>query len=160
MVLGGLWHGAGWMYLLWGGYHGVLLAFHKFFKGKYELSERLRRSPLLRAVNVTVTFALIVIGFAIFRADSLATLEAMGRQILFAFHPDIAVQFVSSYMLIVAAIIVAMAGHLAPRAWTTGMCTFYQERSVAVQTIILAIVLFAVIQVSSSDLVPFIYLQY
>lgn len=160
MVLGGLWHGAGWMYLLWGGYHGVLLAFHKFFKGKYDLPDLLRNSPLLRAINIAVTFSLIVVGFAIFRADSLETLMAMGHQILFAFHPGIALQFVSSYMLIVAAIVVAMLGHWAPRAWTTGVCTFYQERSILLQTLILALMLFIVIQVSSSDVVPFIYLQY
>lgn len=160
MVLGGLWHGAGWMYLLWGGYHGALLAVHKFFKGKYRIPEMLKHSALLRAVNVAVTFTLVVIGFSIFRADSLDTLQAMAHQIIFAFHLDIAVQFASSYMLIVLAMAAAMAGHFAPQAWTTGMCTFYQERSIATQTIILAIVLFAVIQVSSSDLVPFIYLQY
>lgn len=160
MVLGGLWHGAGWMYLLWGGYHGVLLAVHKLFKGKYNIPERLRESASLRAVNVIVTFTLVVIGFAIFRADSLETLRAMVHQIVFDFHPSIAGQFVSSYFLIVAAIVVALIGHFSPQKWTSGLSAFYQRRSIAIQTLILALVLFAVIQVSSLDIVPFIYLQY
>ena len=32
MVIGGLWHGASWMYIIWGAYHGLLLALHKMFK--------------------------------------------------------------------------------------------------------------------------------
>jgi len=33
MLLGGLWHGAGWNFVIWGGLHGLALAFHKMYLG-------------------------------------------------------------------------------------------------------------------------------
>ena len=34
MLLGGLWHGASWNFVVWGGYHGALLSFERMFRGK------------------------------------------------------------------------------------------------------------------------------
>jgi alginate O-acetyltransferase complex protein AlgI len=42
MLLGGLWHGAGTNFVIWGGLHGVLLSLHRFFRGKRQVSESLR----------------------------------------------------------------------------------------------------------------------
>lgn len=160
MVLGGLWHGASWMYLLWGAYQGGLLAAHKALKGRYTLPEWLRGTAPVRAANIAVTFILTVIGFTIFRADSPATLAAMAGQIFGDFHLSVAPQFVAGYAMIVVAMVAAFIVHQAPKSWTTGLTTVYSSASVATQGIVLALVLFFVIQAASSDLVPFIYLQY
>jgi alginate O-acetyltransferase complex protein AlgI len=65
MLLGGLWHGAAWNFVVWGGLHGLLLA-----------AERLRgkTSPyywLPRAGRRAVTFTLVLITWVFFRADDL-----------------------------------------------------------------------------------------
>lgn len=62
MLLGGLWHGASWTFVFWGGYHGALLAMHKMFKISYE------RLPIL--FQRALTFFLIVIGWVFFRSPS------------------------------------------------------------------------------------------
>lgn len=160
MVIGGLWHGAGWMYLLWGAYHGVILAVHKAFKNVWPVPDALRGTAVLRAINICVTFSLVTVGFAIFRADSPETLMAMVSQITGDFHASVAPQFIESYMLIVLAIGGALFMHYTPRSWTTGLCEAYSSTSIVVQGFMLAIILFFVIQARSSDLVPFIYLQY
>ena len=160
MVIGGLWHGAGWMYLLWGAYHGALLAVHKAFKNIWPVPDALRGSFGLRVINTAVTFTLVVIGFAIFRADSPETLMAIATQITSDFHASVAPQFVESYMLIVLAIGAALLMHYSPRRWSAGLCEAYASTSVVLQGLMLAIILFFVIQARSSDLVPFIYLQY
>lgn len=160
MVIGGLWHGASWMYVLWGAYHGLLLVLHKAFKNVYTLPEFLRGSMLVKACNVAVTFSLVVIGFAIFRADSIETLQAMGTQIIGDFHASVAPQFIQSYLLIMLAIGAALLMHYSPRSWTTGLTEAYSSVSVVWQGLLLAVVIFLVIQASSSELVPFIYLQY
>ena len=160
MVIGGLWHGAGWMYLLWGAYHGLLLAVHKAFKGIWRIPEPIRGTFGLRVINTAVTFTLVVIGFAIFRADSLDTLQAIGTQIFNDFHASVAPQFIESYMMIVVAIAAALLMHYTPRSWSTGLTEAYIATPVIFQGMLLAIVLFFVIQARSSDLVPFIYLQY
>ena len=160
MLIGGLWHGASWMYVLWGGYHGLLLVCHKAFKNIVRLPDSLKGSALLKIINTSVTFGLVVIGFAIFRADSLETLGAMGTQIINDFHASVAPQFVESYLMIVLAIGFALIMHYSPKRWTTGLAEAYISIPIVLQGLTLAIVLFFVIQASSSDLVPFIYLQY
>lgn len=160
MLLGGLWHGAGWMYLLWGAYHGILLACHKALKGVWRLPDALKGTFPVRVANTVVTFTLVVIGFAIFRADSLETLAAMGSQIVGDFHASVAPQFVQSYMLIVLAIGAAIVSHYTPRSWSNGLTAAYSATPALMQGILLALVIFLVIQASASDIVPFIYLQY
>ena len=65
MLLGGLWHGASWNFLIWGGIHGGYLAFERFL-GKESLY---RRFPKL--IQVTLTFFIVLIAWVFFRADSL-----------------------------------------------------------------------------------------
>ena len=64
MVLGGLWHGAAWTFVLWGVYQGLGLVV------EHALGGRLRLPGWLRWL---MTFHLIVFGWILFRAQSLAT---------------------------------------------------------------------------------------
>jgi len=68
MLLGGLWHGAGWKFLLWGAAHGLLLALHRFVaRGSTEAD-----SPLTwrDAPKVLVSFHAICLPWVFFRAAS------------------------------------------------------------------------------------------
>lgn len=63
MLLGGLWHGANWTFVIWGGYHGVLLILQRWANPLWEqLPGFLRR---------LVTFILVVVGWVIFRSANL-----------------------------------------------------------------------------------------
>ena len=79
MVLGGLWHGSQWTFVVWGVYHGLLLAVYRAvpFLGERPAGTS-HPQPWVRGLSVAfwtlVTFALIVIGLTIFRADRLADL--------------------------------------------------------------------------------------
>jgi len=76
MLLGGLWHGAGWTFVIWGGLHGLYLVIHQ---GWRSLAARLPTiaSPLWRAPAATLswslTFLAVVIGWVFFRAQDLPT---------------------------------------------------------------------------------------
>ncbi|OGV42630.1 MAG: acyltransferase [Lentisphaerae bacterium GWF2_57_35] len=72
MLLGGLWHGAAWTYVVWGGYHGVLLSINRLFASRRE--KKLVPLPEYgwgRVVRVIITFHLVLIGWLFFRAVSL-----------------------------------------------------------------------------------------
>jgi len=72
MLLGGLWHGASWNFVIWGGYHGGLLA--------AERALGLDPKPSLNPLRVLLTFALASIGWVFFRAATLhASLEILWR---------------------------------------------------------------------------------
>ena len=160
MLIGGLWHGASWMYLLWGAYHGLLLAFHKMLRNIWLLPEVLKGNFVIRFANMAVTFALVVVGFTLFRAPSLETIGDMAVQVWQDFHIDVAPQFIESYLMIVAAIGLGYVMHFTPKSWTTGTIRIYNAMPVIAQAIFLAAVLFVVIQARQSELVPFVYLQY
>ena len=72
MVLGGLWHGAGWMYVLWGTFHGLWLVLHRLVTA---LRPGLPRAPAV--VRLLVTFHLVALAFVIFRAPSLDVVRAI-----------------------------------------------------------------------------------
>lgn len=65
MLLGGLWHGANWTFVLWGAYHGLWLAFERWL-GKQSIYHRLPR-----AARVGVTFVLVLFSWVLFRAATL-----------------------------------------------------------------------------------------
>lgn len=64
MLLGGLWHGAGWNYVLWGGLHGTYLCIHHAWNA---IS---RGWQLPRTLAIAITFLSVVIGWVFFRANS------------------------------------------------------------------------------------------
>lgn len=160
MVIGGLWHGASWMYVIWGAYHGLLLCFHKILRRLWVLPDALKGTWPVKIFNVALTFFLVVAGFTLFRASSLNTVYEIGYQIFNNFHISVAAQFIEGYMLIVLACVVAYMAHISPKEWSTGACGLYVSMPAVLQALLLAAVLFFVVQTRQSELVPFIYLQY
>jgi len=65
MLLGGLWHGANWTFVLWGGYHGVLICTERALGQRNPLS----RLPLW--LKRGGTFLLVLFGWVLFRSASL-----------------------------------------------------------------------------------------
>ena len=160
MVIGGLWHGASLMYVIWGAYHGLLLAVHKMIRKVYRIPEPLRGTFPVRIVNTLITFSLVVIGFTFFRAPSLDTVGEIFGQIFGSFHLSVLPQFVEGYMMIVVAIGAGLLMHFSPRSWSVGATRALTAMPLMVQGLILAMIIFFVIQTRQSELVPFIYLQY
>lgn len=71
MLLAGLWHGAGWTFLLWGGYHGLMLTFSQFLKtvGVYK---KMGEGAAVMFMRRMVTFHLVALGWVAFRCQDLA----------------------------------------------------------------------------------------
>ena len=65
MLLGGLWHGASWNFVIWGGYHGALLGLERVVGRKHFQEQPHWLAYPFRAV---VTFVLVCIGWVFFRA--------------------------------------------------------------------------------------------
>lgn len=81
MFLGGLWHGAGWTFVLWGLYHGALLAAHSLYRRAQESAQSAqlgRWLPTLPApLSIMVTFFAVVIGWTLFRATDLGMFQSL-----------------------------------------------------------------------------------
>jgi len=130
MLLGGLWHGAQWKFVLWGAYHGVLLALYRLFAG---INKHSPRSPrplpsagvwrvgrlflrgLRRVATILVFFHIVCWGWIIFRCESLTQVWEFPRLIITDFHPDQngLEQLVVLAMLVVPVIALDVASELA-----------------------------------------------
>jgi alginate O-acetyltransferase complex protein AlgI len=66
MLLGGLWHGANWTFVIWGLYHGLLLALHRAMP-----LPRAFGSAALRPLCMVTTFVAVCVGWVFFRAPDM-----------------------------------------------------------------------------------------
>jgi alginate O-acetyltransferase complex protein AlgI len=106
MLLGGLWHGANWTFVIWGGYHGVLLSLNRHF------APRLDRMNLgLRRV---ATFLLVVIGWVFFRSTTFGMALALLRKMFVLESGSVAPAFLGLCILLLIAGAIA---HFCPNTW-------------------------------------------
>jgi D-alanyl-lipoteichoic acid acyltransferase DltB (MBOAT superfamily) len=78
MLLGGLWHGAGWTFILWGGLHGMYLAVYRFIKEKVlgqTVKDFQKGSWTMRFLGIIFTFHLVCIAWIPFRAPTWKILQ-------------------------------------------------------------------------------------
>jgi alginate O-acetyltransferase complex protein AlgI len=89
MLLGGLWHGAAWTFILWGLYHGLLLILYRPFESAFAaLRSRRGFSATSRLAAWFLMFHLTCFGWLIFRAPSLAKLRDLTHGLFAGFQPS------------------------------------------------------------------------
>jgi D-alanyl-lipoteichoic acid acyltransferase DltB (MBOAT superfamily) len=79
MLLGGLWHGAGWTFVLWGGLHGIYLVINHLWRWlRKSLGHDLKQDGwFLQGIGWFVTFIAVVVSWVFFRANNLDTALSM-----------------------------------------------------------------------------------
>lgn len=155
MLLGGLWHGAAWTFVIWGGLHGLYLAIHRAFgayvprgyQGRFTL-----RRDLLPAL---ATFHVVAFAWIFFRADSLSAATSYIQQ-LFRFRlgtPN------PNDVILVA---LAAAAILSIDLWqrNAGRHEVMLQWKPAWQGLAYATFLLAIIIFSGGPVTPFIYFQF
>lgn len=83
-LLCGLWHGAAWNFVIWGGLHGLMLCGYTLLKNRYDLWNRISLPPVF---NVVATFHLVTLAWIFFRARTFSQ-AADFFSTLFAFRLD------------------------------------------------------------------------
>src|SRR5262249_29022628 len=73
MLLGGLWHGASWNFVVWGGLHGLALAAHKLWT-------KTTRWRMPAALGWALTFAFVALAWVPFRASSFELTATLYRR--------------------------------------------------------------------------------
>lgn len=82
MLLGGLWHGAAWTFVLWGAFHGVILVIYRALAPN---SDKEESRWWLHAVQSLIMFNIVCLGWLIFRAQNLTTIGVFLQSIFL--HP-------------------------------------------------------------------------
>ncbi len=90
MLLGGLWHGANWTFMLWGGLHGFYLSINHLFR---RATKGMTPSPALRlplhVASVALTFAATTLAWIVFRAPDLASARNVAAGLVGGGHSSV-----------------------------------------------------------------------
>ena len=79
-LIGGLWHGAAWTFVIWGGLHGLGLSVSHWWNGR-RVTHGKRSSWLVKAVCTIATFHFICLTWIVFRAESLSQVFAVIKRL-------------------------------------------------------------------------------
>lgn len=153
MLLGGLWHGASWNFVLWGGLHGLGLAVHKAWSG---WEHPLKTTFAYKATAWMATFGFVILLWVPFRSPDFATTLLYYRRL---FVHDDGISWMHTASCIILAL-VAVWHVLYKLNWSwllqfPARDPFALDRLYPILVTLMLILLFAPINTS-----PFIYFQF
>jgi alginate O-acetyltransferase complex protein AlgI len=158
MLLCGLWHGASWNFVFWGGLHGVSLSIHRAWKAWDPLASIKTNSAfnLLWSVFARfLTLGVVLAGWLFFRAQSWADASQYLVRLLTWSHDG--TRLVSPY--IVAAFLVVLLAHLTfqkDRNWAEEI----SQKPVPLRIVNYAALVLLIVCLGATDSSPFIYFQF
>jgi alginate O-acetyltransferase complex protein AlgI len=155
MLLGGLWHGAGWTFVAWGAIHGVGLVTERWYRARPGSSER-RDSALTRAWKRLLTFNLVCLAWIFFRSDSFDTAEEMIRG-LFTGWAEASPLVTSGVLLAIA---VGIGSQYLPARVPQVVMARFSRLPVLGQAAVLAIALMVTHAMGPEGVAPFIYFRF
>lgn len=160
MVLGGLWHGASWNFVIWGSFHGVALAMHKFWRNLLGKPKTATSHGIRKFFAVLITFNFVCLCWIFFRNSTFEASIVMLKQIFTAFHPEVFMQLIEGYWKVFALMGVGYLLHFSPDSWQNACCRGVVKLPLLGKAFLLVALVYLVIQIKSSDIQPFIYFQF
>jgi len=154
MLLGGLWHGANWNFMIWGGLHGLYLLTHKAFNKKGLEPEKY--SKLNTCLNTIFTFILVTFTWLFFRSQTIESTSIIFNKLWYWESSEYALEFIkiaTTYLLMIVFLDVTEAkyGH-------TGILKI-KSKMIIVGTLS-ALFIVTLAYMFQADPSPFIYFQF
>ena len=155
MLLGGLWHGAAWTFVVWGAIHGLGQAV-----GYARRTRRVQSGlPALpdehRGRQRMATFHLVCLGWVFFRADSVSTAFLLLWRLLTAWG---AAPLVTPGLIFVIGVMIAM--QFVPKDVPARLQDAFSHLRPAAQGVLLGTTLFAITMMGPQGVAPFIYFRF
>ncbi len=158
MLLGGLWHGSSWLFLIWGGLNGLGLIIHKLW---LKISPFKNSSSfIVKAVCVFLTLAFISFTRIFFRSDSLQTVSTVFDRITNHLGFDLTLNILKGYALVFSVITVGYLIHWIPERFKENYRNRFASLSLPVMGCVVLITVIFIYQFVSGEMQPFIYFQF
>ncbi len=158
MLIGGLWHGANWTFVIWGGIHGTGLALERWWRARRDVasaSSPVRTGLRTRVLLVLITFNVVCFAWVFFRARDLPTALALLGQ-LADWGPAPLVTWA-----VVAAIAAGLATQWVPSSVWLVVQQWVSARSILVQGVLYGIFLVVInVVVGEQGVAPFLYFRF
>lgn len=156
-LLSGLWHGAGWNFVIWGAYHGLFLV--------VERMTGLNKTQRLRWLRVPVTFVVVMVGWAFFRIEDLGQCcTFIGRLFAFDFAGLGCVVVDSQFMATLIVALLFAFFTLVPVGRKIQQWAFYTDyrpkQHIVVWAVACLLFFFCLGALTATDFSPFIYFRF
>jgi D-alanyl-lipoteichoic acid acyltransferase DltB (MBOAT superfamily) len=160
MILGGLWHGASFRFILWGALHGGALAVHKAFTSLDLLPKHSRVNEVYNALGIFLTFHFVCLCWIFFRAPDMATAGQVLTQIFTQFSPHVFIEFISGYKAVIFLMAIGYILHFIPKEIEIRAENTVTKMPLPAKVFLLIVMIVIVIQTKSAGIQPFIYFQF
>ncbi|WP_291142539.1 MBOAT family O-acyltransferase [Flavobacterium sp. UBA7680] len=161
MLLGGLWHGAGAQFIVWGALHGLALAVHKIFLEFFPSKKDGKSNFLWRFFSILITFHFVVFCWIFFRARDFETaLQVINNIGQLTFEPQNWKAIVLGYKNVFLLMLFGYVWHFLPEVITDKMKLVFDKTPLLIKAIILGFVYWIVYATAVAGSQPFIYFQF
>ena len=157
MLVGGLWHGAAWKFVFWGGMHGVGLAVHKACR---PLLSKVPDNWFWNIAAWALTFIYVSLLWVFFRAADFSDSVLIIHNIFVDFEISHIPQFVMSRTIWCIMMLSIVIFHFMPQRWTDGVLAAYVRSHWIIRLTVFLIVVQFVIEFMTEEVAPFIYFQF
>ncbi len=155
MLIGGLWHGAGWTFVAWGAIHGTALVAERWWRERPGFVER-PWTPWRRGWHRFATFQVVCFAWIFFRADSFADAWDVIVRLFTAWgEPS---PLVTGGVL--AAIAVGIGSQYLPHRFPLAIMARFSRLPVPAQAAVLSLALLVTHAMGPEGVAPFIYFQF
>ncbi|MGQ1785993.1 MBOAT family O-acyltransferase [Saccharicrinis sp. GN24d3] len=156
MLLGGLWHGAGWMFVIWGALHGLALLLEKMLLGAFKRIHL----KIPRFIGFLFTFHFLVFTWIVFRSPDLETLQLFFIRLKTAFSIYDIKQLFLSYSNVLFVMFLGYMIHWLPSELEKLIKYNLIRANVVIKMIIVVAFCVIIYQFSLMDIKPFIYFRF
>ncbi len=157
MLLGGLWHGASWQFVIWGGLNGLGLIVYKYWK---KISPFKNSNWLGHFVGIFITFNFITFTRIWFRGESMDVTANILHQLSYQFSlnliPDILIGFKYVFLFMLVGYVI----HWLPSRVKEAYRGWFIGSNIWLKGLVVIIVVFVLYQTRTADIQPFIYFQF
>jgi len=149
MVIGGLWHGASWNFVVWGALHGIGLVVVRLWQTRTGTA---KATGIWRYVNIFVTFHFVAFAWIFFRAANLETAHEVLSRI-----GSLSVSGANVTGSLVLIIAIGALAHYVPKKWYDFSLELFVRAPFYAQALVLALLVTGLRYVAQTGATPFIY---
>ena len=157
MLIGGFWHGADWKFVFWGVAHGLLLVIHKFWK---KLVPNAPSNVIFSLLGWTITFCCVALLWVPFRAVSFNDALLVYGSFLHYADPAVLIEVFWKNVELCIVFLLAAILILLPYNWKIHLRDLHYKTPLVVKFLVLAIAIQLSIQLTDTEVQPFIYFQF